>query len=161
AGTRTSERGHVSERADDRHNFPEVVVSAPRDDHDFPEVVTIMADGSSWRRVLRRAGAALLPRRRDDRRRGWSLLVPVVLLLAGMLFTPTATTANGTDLRNDRRPELANLITERKHDVAAAETRAADLRHQIEAETGAEAGSDARVAEQRSRGQSSRAPAGL
>jgi uncharacterized protein YlxW (UPF0749 family) len=125
------------------------------DRHDVP------AGASSWGRVVRRAAAALLPRRRVDRRRGWSLLVPVVLLFAGLLFTTTATTANGTDLRNDRRPELANLITERKHDVAAAEAQASHLRRQIEAATGAEAGSDARVAEQRTRGQAEQGPAGL
>ncbi|GII22203.1 DUF881 domain-containing protein [Planosporangium mesophilum] len=118
-------------------------------------------DNSSWGRVLRRAAAALLPRRAADRRRGWSLLVPVVLLFAGMLFTTTATTANGTDLRNDRRPELANLISERKRDVAAAEAQAGDLRRHIESQTAAQAGSDAPVAEQRSRGQAQSGPAGL
>jgi uncharacterized protein YlxW (UPF0749 family) len=111
--------------------------------------------------VLRRAAAALLPRRPADRRRGWSILVPVALLFAGMLFTTTATTANGTDLRNDRRPELANLITARKRDVAAAETRASNLRRQIESQTKAQAGSDAPVAEQRARGQAQLGPAGL
>lgn len=89
------------------------------------------------------------------------MLVPVVLLLAGLLFTTTATTANGTELRNDRRPELANLITTRKLDVAAAESEAGSLRQKIESQTGAEAGSDARVAEQRSRAQRQLAPAGL
>src|SRR5690242_15341893 len=120
-----------------------------------------MTGTSPWRRALRRAAAGLLPRRRAERRRGWSLLVPVVLLLAGLLFTTTATTANGTELRDDRRPELANLITQRKQDVADAESRARALRHQVEAATGAQAGSDARVAAQRSRGQAEQGPAGL
>ena len=66
---------------------------------------------SSWGRALRRAVTALLPRRRVNPRNGWSVLVPVVTLLAGVLFTATVRTANGTDLRNDRRPELSNLIT--------------------------------------------------
>jgi uncharacterized protein YlxW (UPF0749 family) len=85
----------------------------------------------------------------------------VVLVLAGMLFTTTATTANGTELRNDRRPELTNLIAERKRDVASAESRAGTLRRQIDAQTEAEAGSDARVAAQRTRGQVQQGPAGL
>jgi uncharacterized protein YlxW (UPF0749 family) len=85
----------------------------------------------------------------------------VVLLSAGMLFTTTATTANGTELRNDRRPELVNVITERKRDVATAETRASDLRRQIESQTGTQSGSDAAVAEQRSRAQAQLGPAGL
>jgi uncharacterized protein YlxW (UPF0749 family) len=119
------------------------------------------ADSSSWGRVLRRAAAALLPRRPADRRRGWSLLVPAVLLLAGLLFTTTATTANGTDLRDDRRPELANLITERKREVAGSEKRASYLRQQLESQTQAQAASETPVAEQRARGQAVLGPAGL
>src|SRR5947199_2663092 len=95
-GTRTRERGHVSERSE--RTMGSVPGERPDD-----------APTSSWPRIVRRAGAALLPRRRDARRRGWSLLVPVALLLAGLLFTTTATTANGTELRDDRRPELTNL----------------------------------------------------
>lgn len=116
---------------------------------------------SSWSRVLRRAGTALSPRRPAERRRGWSVLVPVVLLLAGLLFTTTATTANGTELRDDRRPELANLITARKRDVAASEKRVADLQRQIDAETRAQAAADAPLAAQRARAQSELGPAGL
>jgi uncharacterized protein YlxW (UPF0749 family) len=115
---------------------------------------------SSWGGALRRAAGALLPQP-AGRHRGWSLLVPVVMLLAGLLFTTTATTANGTELRNDRRPELAGLIAERKREVAAAEARAAALREQVEAQTGAQAGSDARVAEQRARGEGDLRAAGL
>ncbi len=120
-----------------------------------------MDNPSSWGRVLRRAAAGLLPRRRAELRRGWSLLVPVVMLLAGLLFTTTATTANGTELRNDRRPELTSLIATRKQDVAAAEAQAAALRRSIESQTGAEAGSDARVAEQQARAAAQLGPAGL
>ena len=116
---------------------------------------------SSWGRALRRAVTALLPRRRVNPRNGWSVLVPVVTLLAGVLFTATVRTANGTDLRNDRRPELSNLITERKREVAAAESRAADLRRQIRSETGAQAGSDAGVAQQQARGAAQQSGAGL
>jgi uncharacterized protein YlxW (UPF0749 family) len=94
-------------------------------------------------------------------RRPWSLLVPVVAMLAGLLFTTTATTANGTDLRNDRRPELTGLIAERKRQVAGEEARAADLRRDIDRQTGNLAGSDARVADQRARADRERAGAGL
>nr|WP_205861216.1 DUF881 domain-containing protein [Planosporangium flavigriseum] len=110
---------------------------------------------------MRRAGSALLPRRPADRRQGWSLLVPVTLLCAGMLLTTTANTANGTDLRNDRRPELASVITTRKSEVAAAERRASALRREIEAQTKAQAGSEAPVAEQRARGEAQFGPAGF
>jgi uncharacterized protein YlxW (UPF0749 family) len=85
----------------------------------------------------------------------------VVTLGAGFLFTTTATTANGTDLRNDRRPDLANVIAERKQDVASAEARAAQLRQQIQAQTGAQAGSDAGVAAQQARSAGEQSAAGL
>jgi uncharacterized protein YlxW (UPF0749 family) len=116
---------------------------------------------SSWARALRRAGRTLVPRRHAGRARGWSLLTPVVLLLAGLLFTMTATTAKGTDLRNDRRPELTNLIAERKRDVAAAKTRAGALRKDVEDQTRSQAGTDGRVAGQRARADASQAAAGL
>jgi uncharacterized protein YlxW (UPF0749 family) len=115
---------------------------------------------SSWREALRRTGTALLPRRRADRRRGWSLLVPVVAGLAGLLFTQTATTANGTALRTDR-PDLADVIAQRKREVAADQARAAALRHDVDNLTAGQAGSDDRVAEQRGRGQAERPDAGL
>ena len=124
-------------------------------------MVEYTSGASSWGRVLRRAATALLPRRRADRRPGWSLLVPVVTLGAGYLFTTTATTANGTDLRNDRRPDLANVIAERKQEVAAAEARAAHLRQQIQAQTDAQAGSDAGVAAQQARSGQEQSDAGL
>jgi uncharacterized protein YlxW (UPF0749 family) len=93
--------------------------------------------------------------------RGWGLLTPVVLLLAGLLFTTTATTANGTDLRNDRRPELTGLIGQRKREVAADQARAAELRKEIEDLTRSQAGTDDRVADQRARGDGLLGGAGL
>jgi uncharacterized protein YlxW (UPF0749 family) len=95
------------------------------------------------------------------RRRQWAAVTPVVLLLAGLLFTTTATTANGTELRNDRRPELSGLITERKRQVDEAKTRASALRAQNEAQARREAGSDQRVADQRARGDAVLGAAGL
>jgi hypothetical protein len=96
---------------------------------------------SSWRAAVRRAGRGLLPRP-SERRTGWSVGVPLIALAAGVLFTTTATTAGGTSLRDDRRPQLAQLIEERRSQVAAADARAAALRQQVEAQTGAGAGSD-------------------
>jgi uncharacterized protein YlxW (UPF0749 family) len=110
---------------------------------------------------MRRARRALLPGRRANRHRGWSVLTPVIALLAGLLFTTTATTAAGTDLRNDRRPELTNLISERRRDVTDADLRATRLRREIDEQTRTQAGSDERVAEQRARGQANQTAAGL
>lgn len=119
------------------------------------------AGPSSWGRALRRAGSALLPRRPGERRRGWALLVPVTATFTGFLLTTSATTAKGTELRNDRRPELTNLIAERKGEVADAESRAARLRRQVEQATRGQAGSDDRVEEQRERAAGQELGAGL
>lgn len=116
---------------------------------------------SSWRDALRRAGLALRRRRPFERRRGWSLLVPVTTGAAGLLLTVSATTGNGTELRNDRRPELAGLIGQRKHEVSGDEERAARLRRQIEERTREQAGSDSRIADQRARAAAQQVGAGL
>ncbi len=87
---------------------------------------------ASWRLVLRRVVAGLLPRRRNQRMRGWSWGSPLIALAAGLLFTTTATTARGTSLRDDRRPELAQLIVERRDRIEAREGRAAALRAEVE-----------------------------
>lgn len=114
---------------------------------------------ASWSGAVRRAWLGL--RRRVDRRRGWSLLVPIVALLAGLLFTTTANTAAGTDLRNDRRPELTNLIEKRQQDVAAAEERAAQVRREVEELTAGIGTSDAGVGQQQDRADSRQEAAGL
>jgi uncharacterized protein YlxW (UPF0749 family) len=114
---------------------------------------------ASWSGALRRAWAGL--RRRADRRRGWSLLVPIVTLSAGLLFTTTATTAAGTELRNDRRPELTNLIEDRERDLAAAEAREAELRQQVDDLSRGIGGYDAGVAQQRAEAEAREAAAGL
>ncbi|WP_344081469.1 DUF881 domain-containing protein [Luedemannella helvata] len=116
------------------------------------------ARGASWREAASRAGRVLLPRRR---RRGWSLLVPLIALVAGLLMTTTAHTAAGTALRDDRGPELSRLIEERRKQVAAGELQAAQLRGDIDAQTGAQAGSDSRIAEQRARANVVREEAGF
>ena len=72
------------------------------------------AGPSSWGRALRAR-----PLRSCYRSEGRA---PPVVGAAGarghwlcrFLLATAATTANGTDLRNDRRPELTNLIAERK-----------------------------------------------
>jgi len=96
-----------------------------------------------------------------SRPRRWSLLVPVIAALAGLLFTTSARTAAGTSLREDRRPELTRLIDERQTQVQQEVGQAAGLRAQIDAETRAAAGSDGRVAAQQSRADATRAQAGF
>jgi uncharacterized protein YlxW (UPF0749 family) len=113
----------------------------------------------SWSGALRRAVLGL--RRRVDRRPGWSVLVPVVALLAGVLFTTTARTAAGTELRNDRRPELQNLIQGRQRDVATAESHATRLRRDVEQLTGGIGRYDAGVAQERTQAEKQQGGAGL
>lgn len=115
---------------------------------------------ASWREVLRRAAAGLLLRR-SGQRTGWSMGVPLIALAAGLLFTTTATTAGGTALREDRRPQLAQLIDDRRQRVDESAARAAALRAEVEAQTEALARSDAPIAAQRSRAEASRAAAGF
>mgnify|MGYP001496190892 CR=1 FL=1 len=116
--------------------------------------------GTSWREALRRAVAALAPRR-SRRRTAWTAGVPLICLAAGLLFTTTATTADGTALREDRRLELRQLIDERRERVAASEERAAELRAEVTAKTDALAGSDAPIAEQKQRADAIRQQAGF
>ena len=115
---------------------------------------------SSWGEALRRVRQALLPRG-SRKGPGWSWGVPVIVAAAGLLFTASATTAQGTDLREDRRPQLAELIEKHNARVAEADTRASQLRGEVEAQTEALAGSDEPIAEQQRRANSARAQAGL
>ncbi|GAA4210364.1 DUF881 domain-containing protein [Actinocatenispora rupis] len=103
----------------------------------------------------------LVPRRRPGRQRGWSVIVPLVVLLAGFLFATTAATARGTQLREDRRVQLGDAIRQRQADVQRAEKQAAGLRGDIERDTGRAARSDDRVRAQQDRGNAEKAAAGL
>lgn len=116
---------------------------------------------ASWQKVLRRIVAGLLPRRPRQRRPGWSIGVPLIAAAAGLLFTTTATTAGGTALREDRRPQLAQLIDDRREQVAASEARAAEIRAEVESQTEALAGTDQPIAEERARAAASREAAGF
>ncbi|MDG4773978.1 DUF881 domain-containing protein [Solwaraspora sp. WMMD792] len=116
---------------------------------------------ASWRDVVRRAVRGLLRRRRGAEQPGWSAGVPLIALLAGLLFTTTATTASGTSLREDRRPQLAQLIDDRRTQLAAAEERAAQLRDQVDQQTELVAGSDEPIARQQARIDANRSAAGF
>jgi uncharacterized protein YlxW (UPF0749 family) len=116
---------------------------------------------SSWRKATRRALRALWPRRSGERRPGWSLGVPVIAFAAGLMFTTSATTADGTSLREDRRLELAQLIHDRKERVAAADRRAAELRDEVRRQTDALAGTDVPIRRQQERARSMELAAGF
>lgn len=115
---------------------------------------------ATWGKALRRVAVALGPRRNKPRS-VWSVLTPVIALVAGVLFTTSATTANGTPLRDDRTPQLSSLIADRSRQVAQDEATRAALAGQVDAITGSQAGSDGDVAAQQNRAAGSRAAAGL
>jgi uncharacterized protein YlxW (UPF0749 family) len=81
--------------------------------------------------------------------------------MAGLLFTTSAHTAAGTNLRDDRRPELSRLIREGNTRVQREATQAAQLRAEIDRVTAAQAGSDKRIAEQQARADAVRVAAGF
>jgi uncharacterized protein YlxW (UPF0749 family) len=73
---------------------------------------------------------------------GWRIAVPVVCLLAGLLFAVSRNTADGYDLRGGRTTELSGLVRDAEARVAAAELRLAELRAGAERMEAAAAGSD-------------------
>ena len=115
----------------------------------------------SWRLVMRRALGGLRPRRRGQRQRGWSVGVPLIALAAGLLFTTSATTADGTALRDDRRPQLAQLISDRRARLERQEKRAAALRTTVDQDTARLADGDTPLKEARGRVDAMREPAGF
>lgn len=115
----------------------------------------------SWRLVLRRALGGLKPRQVAQRQRGWSLGVPLIALAAGLLFTTAATTADGTALRDDRRPQLAQLITDKRSRLDQSEKKAAQLRAAVDRATAQLAQVDQPVKTARVRGDALRSPAGF
>ncbi|MDX6254239.1 MAG: hypothetical protein QOJ11_573 [Frankiales bacterium] len=56
------------------------------------------------------------------------MAVPVTLGLAGLLFSTSAVTASGRDLRDDRRTAVTDLIADRQHAIAVQQARLATLR---------------------------------
>jgi uncharacterized protein YlxW (UPF0749 family) len=71
---------------------------------------------------------ALLGRRPS----GWGLLVPVVVLLAGLLFATSGRTAQGTDLRAGEVTQLSQLIAQRNTAITRQEQQLAELQTQVE-----------------------------
>ncbi|MBO0868611.1 MAG: DUF881 domain-containing protein [Micromonosporaceae bacterium] len=109
--------------------------------------------------LVRRMIRVVRPRRR--RPTGWSVAVPLVAFAAGLLFTTTATTARGTPLRDDRTPQLSNLIADRNRQIAAEEQQDTALQAEVDGLTRAVGGSDADTEQAQQRGDANRGGAGL
>ncbi len=114
---------------------------------------------SSWGSVVRRLRRGLRPQL--GTRSAWSIFVPVVALIAGLLFTTSARTAQGTDLRDDRTPQLTTLINDRTKQIAQSEALALQLRNSVYGQTSKLAGSDSSIAAQQTRGNNEETAAGL
>ena len=100
--------------------------------------------GSTWSAALRRVASGLRPGSRSRNR--WSILVPVIALVAGLLFTTSARTSGGTSLREDRTPQLTSLISDRRRQVDAATRAESELRAAVDADTSKLAQTDSTVA---------------
>jgi uncharacterized protein YlxW (UPF0749 family) len=87
--------------------------------------------------------------------------VPLIALAAGLLFTTSARTADGTALRDDRRPQLAQLIQDKRARLADREQLAARLRGEVDQDTARLAEVDVPVKSARERAEALREPAGL
>ena len=84
---------------------------------------------------------------RSRPRSAFVVLVPLTALVAGLLFATSASTAQGTDLRADRRLKLTELISRERADVEQRERDAALLRAEVEQMSQRVAADDGRVAQ--------------
>jgi uncharacterized protein YlxW (UPF0749 family) len=100
-------------------------------------------------------------RRRPGRRSGWAALVPLVALLAGLLFATSGKTALGTDLRAGDSTELSSLIDQRNQGVARQQQELNRLQAQIQRLTDQAALRDVEVAQAQTGGKEGLVSAGL
>lgn len=91
----------------------------------------------------------------------WGVLVPVVALLAGLLFATSGRTAQGTDLRGGDVTRLSELIHQRDAGIAAKETQLAQLQRQVQQLTDEAATRNGDVAALQGQAQTGTVSAGL
>lgn len=87
--------------------------------------------------------------------------MPVVSLVAGVLFAASGTAAQGTDLRAGRRLQLADLIRQQAGAAADLDAQARRLREEVSLATAAQARRNAPVAAARARADALAGPAAL
>jgi uncharacterized protein YlxW (UPF0749 family) len=98
---------------------------------------------------------------RGRRPSGWSALVPVVALAAGLLFATSGRTAQGTDLRAGDVTQLSGLIATRETAIAGQAGQLSDLQRQVERLTKQAGTRDTAVAAAQSAGDAGVLSAGL
>lgn len=79
----------------------------------------------SWARPDRRSAAR-------SGRSAWTVLVPVVFAVAGLLFATSAGAARGTDLRGGERTDLPGLVRQDQRQIAEMTAQVAALRTQVD-----------------------------
>lgn len=87
--------------------------------------------------------------------------MPCILLGAGVLFSTSAETSQGTDLRAGQRLQLEGLIAQRNGNVRSLEAQLRKLRRDVDKATAAESSQNAGVATAQRNVDGLRAPAGL
>jgi uncharacterized protein YlxW (UPF0749 family) len=92
---------------------------------------------------------------------GWSVLVPVVALAAGLLFATSERTAQGTDLRGGEVIQLSGLIEQRNSAIARQQAELADVQRQVQHLTQQAASRDGAVAAAQATGDAGANSAGL
>src|SRR5579875_1932896 len=95
------------------------------------------------------------------RSRRWRVLVPVVCLLAGLLFAVSARTSGGTDLRAPGIAGLADTVRAAEKRVQAADQQAAALQRAVNRLTGRAGAGGTAAARARSRLAGLTGPGGL
>ena len=99
--------------------------------------------------------------RRTGSRRVWGALVPVVALLAGLLFATSGRTALGTDLRAGDSTEVSSLIEQRDSAVARQELELQRVQQQVQQLTEQAALRNGSVAAAQQQGDAGMTSAGL
>ncbi len=92
---------------------------------------------------------------------GWTVLVPVVALAAGVLFATSGRTAEGTDLRGGEVLALSGLITQRNASIARQDQQLAALQAQVQRLTSQAGSRDGAVAAAQAQGDAGALSAGL
>jgi uncharacterized protein YlxW (UPF0749 family) len=91
----------------------------------------------------------------------WTALVPVVALVAGLLFATSSRTALGTDLRAGESSQLSSLIEQRDAAVARQQDELARLHGRVQGLTDQAASRNGEVAAAQAEGQQGLTSAGL
>jgi uncharacterized protein YlxW (UPF0749 family) len=98
------------------------------------------------------SGRSDVAARGDRRRSRWVWGVPVVLAVGGLLMATSAQTARGTDLRSERRTDLADLVRAQETRAEAAQQAVQQVRSDIDRLTAEQGRANAPVAQARAAG---------